>query len=237
MVDLLNGTTKWMKVKAEIAGVGWDCGRALAQARDLRPVRLVHCLYRPARHGDCFCDAVRRKGDNIIIDKKNPKSIKGSRGSEQSERQHHRRARHAQHDNAQRFFPKAHILAVKVPSMVQVIDWVKRGDADAAVLPTITARWWLNVPENAAWAVMGFPDNDFGNAPNGWAVRQERSGLVGVPQLVLRLDHRQRHGQAALRRHIWSVPIRLQRIGPSALGATDRRMPEAVACRSGDSTD
>jgi hypothetical protein len=28
------------------------------------------------------------------------------------------------------------------------------------------------VPENASWAAMGFPDSDFGNAPNGWAVRQ-----------------------------------------------------------------
>src|SRR5262249_28024904 len=67
---------------------------------------------------------------------------------------------------------KAHILAVKGPSTVQMIDWVKRGDADAAVLPTITARWGVNGPENAGWAAMGVSDNDFWNAPDGWGVRE-----------------------------------------------------------------
>lgn len=27
------------------------------------------------------------------------------------------------------------------------------------------------MPENAAWGAMGFPGQDFGNAPNGWAIR------------------------------------------------------------------
>ena len=149
MVDLLNELTKWMKVKAEIAEVGWDVAvLSLKQGTcDLFASSIVYTA--PRAMEIAFVTPFGAKGDNIIAEL-------GTR----------------EHDNAQRFFPKAHILAVKVPSTVQVIDWVKRGDADAAVLPTISARWWLNVPENAAWAVMGFPDNDFGNAPNGWAVRQ-----------------------------------------------------------------
>ena len=39
------------------------------------------------------------------------------------------------------------------------------------VLPAITVKWWLQVPENAEWGKEGFPGQDFGNAPNGWAVR------------------------------------------------------------------
>jgi ABC-type amino acid transport substrate-binding protein len=70
-----------------------------------------------------------------------------------------------------RLFPKAKIMAVKVPASIQIVEHVKRGDADVAVLPTVTAKWWLQVPENAAWGAMAFPDQDFGNAPNGWAIR------------------------------------------------------------------
>ena len=76
-----------------------------------------------------------------------------------------------EHETAKRLYPKAKILALKVNSDVQINESVKRGDADAALLPTITIRWWLAVPENAAWGTMGFPGNDFGNAPNGWAIR------------------------------------------------------------------
>jgi len=172
MVDLLNELTKWMKVKAEIAEVGWDVAvLSLKQGTcDLFASSIVYTA--PRAMEIAFVTPFGAKGDNIIIDKKNPKSIKAHADLNNPSINIIAELGTREHDNAQRFFPKAHILAVKVPSTVQVIDWVKRGDADAAVLPTISARWWLNVPENAAWAVMGFLDNDFGNAPNGWAVRQ-----------------------------------------------------------------
>jgi ABC-type amino acid transport substrate-binding protein len=172
MVDLLNELSKWMKVKTDIAEVGWDVAvLSLKQGTcDLFASSIVYTA--PRAMEIAFVTPFGAKGDNIVIDKKNPKNIKVHADLNNPNITIIAELGTREHDNAQRFFPKAHILAVKVPSTVQVIDWVKRGDADAAVLPTITARWWLNVPENAAWAAMGFPDNDFGNAPNGWAVRQ-----------------------------------------------------------------
>jgi len=172
MVDLLNELSKWMKVKIDIAEVGWDVAvLSLKQGTcDLFASSIVYTA--PRAMEIAFVTPFGAKGDNIVIDKKNPKNIKVHADLNSPNITIIAELGTREHDNAQRFFPKAHILAVKVPSTVQVIDWVKRGDADAAVLPTITARWWLNVPENAGWAAMGFPGNDFGNAPNGWAVRQ-----------------------------------------------------------------
>jgi len=143
MVDLLNELSKWMKVKTDIAEVGWDVAvLSLKQGTcDLFASSIVYTA--PRAMEIAFVTPFGAKGDNIVIDKKNPKNIKV----------------HADLNS-----PNITIIAE--------LDWVKRGDADAAVLPTITARWWLNVAENAAWAAIGFPDSDFGNAPNGWAVRQ-----------------------------------------------------------------
>jgi ABC-type amino acid transport substrate-binding protein len=171
MVDLLNELAKWMKVKVEIAEVGWDVAvLSLKQGTcDLFASSIVYTA--PRAMEIAFVTPFGAKGDNIVIEKKNPKSIKVQADLNNPNITIIAELGTREHDNAQRFFPKAHVLAVKVPSTVQVIDWVKRGDADAAVLPTITARWWLNVPENAGWAMMGLPEKDFGNAPNGWAVR------------------------------------------------------------------
>ena len=51
MVDLLNELSKWMKVKTDIAEVGW--------ARDLRSIRFLDRLYGAPCHGNCFRDAFR----------------------------------------------------------------------------------------------------------------------------------------------------------------------------------
>jgi polar amino acid transport system substrate-binding protein len=172
MVDLLKELTKWMKVKTEIVEVGWDAAVSSLKhgTCDLFASSLVYTA--PRAMEIAFVTPFGAKGDNVIIDKENPKSIKTHSDLNNPSITIIAELGSREHDNAQRFFPKAHILAVTVPSTVQVIEWVRRGDADGAVLPTITALWWLNVSENAAWATMAFPGNDFGNAPNGWAVRQ-----------------------------------------------------------------
>jgi polar amino acid transport system substrate-binding protein len=172
MADLLKELSKWMKVQVEIVEVGWDVAvLSLKQGTcDLFASSIVYTA--PRAMEVAFVTPFGAKGDNVVIDKRNPKGIKTHADLNNSNVTLVAELGTREQENAQRFFPKAKILAVKVPSTVQIIDWVKRGDADAAVLPTITTRWWLNVPENAAWGAMGFPDNDFGNAPNGWAVRQ-----------------------------------------------------------------
>jgi|tagenome__1003787_1003787.scaffolds.fasta_scaffold20656589_2 polar amino acid transport system substrate-binding protein len=172
MSDLLKELSKWMKVKVEIVEVGWDVAvLSLKQGTcDLFASSIVYTA--PRAMEVAFVSPFGAKGDNVVIDKRNPKAIRTHSDLNNPNITLVAELGTREQENAQRFFPKAKILAVKVPSTVQIIDWVKRGDADAAVLPTITTRWWLNVPENAAWGAMGFVDNDFGNAPNGWAVRQ-----------------------------------------------------------------
>jgi ABC-type amino acid transport substrate-binding protein len=111
------------------------------------------------------------KGINVVMRKDNTKPLHDPADMNDSSVTIAVEVGTREHEALKRLFPKAHILAVKVTSPVQVVDYVKRGDADAAALPTITVKWWLQVPENAAWGKMGFPGHDFGNAPNGWAVR------------------------------------------------------------------
>ena len=141
MVDLLNELTKWMKVKADVTEVGWDVAvLSLKQGTcDLFASSIVYTA--PRAMEIAFVTPFGAKGDNVVVDKKNPKNIKTHADLNNPNITIVAELGTREHENAQRFFPKAHILAVKVPSTVQVIDWVKRGDADAAVLPTITARW------------------------------------------------------------------------------------------------
>jgi ABC-type amino acid transport substrate-binding protein len=111
------------------------------------------------------------KGMNAVIPKGNPRGFKQPADLDRADVTLVVILGTREHETAKRLYPKAKILALKVNSDVQINESVKRGDADAALLPTITIRWWLAVPENAAWGTMGFPGNDFGNAPNGWAIR------------------------------------------------------------------
>jgi ABC-type amino acid transport substrate-binding protein len=76
-----------------------------------------------------------------------------------------------EHETAMRLFPKAKILAIKAQTPLQVIDLVKRGDADAAALPALMIHYWLQVPENAEWGREGLPGQDFGLATLAWAIR------------------------------------------------------------------
>lgn len=172
MPDLLNVLAKWMKVKVEFVEVGWDVAvLSLKQGTcDLFASSIVYTA--PRAMEIAFATPFGAKGDNIIIAKKNPKNIKTYSDLNNPNITIVAELGTREQENALRLFPRAKTLSVKVPSSVQIIDWVKRGDADAAVLPTITSRWWLNVPENADWGAIGFPGKDFGNAPNGWAVRQ-----------------------------------------------------------------
>lgn len=172
MVDLMDELATWMKVKVEQVEVGWDVSvLSLKQgACDVIGASLVYNA--PRAMEVAYVTPFGAKGINVVIDKKNPKAIAVPGDLNRPEVTIAVEVGTREHETLQRLFPKAKILAVKVQSSIQVVDHVKRGDADAAALPTITVRWWLNVPENAAWGAMGLPGKDFGNAPNGWAVRQ-----------------------------------------------------------------
>ena len=76
MVDLLNELAKWMKVKIDITEVGWDVAvLSLKQGTcDLFASSIVYTA--PRAMEIAFVTPFGAKGDNIVIDKKNPKKIK-----------------------------------------------------------------------------------------------------------------------------------------------------------------
>ena len=171
MFDLATELTKWMKVKLEPVEVGWDVAvLSLKQGScDMFGSSIVYNAPRAMEIN--FIRPFGAKGINVVIPKTNPKRLKSPADMNDSKITLIAELGTREHETAARLFPKAKILAVKATSSIQIVDSVKRGDADAAVLPSITVKWWLQVPENAAWGIMGFPDGEFGNAPNGWAVR------------------------------------------------------------------
>ena len=171
MFDLATELTKWMKVKLEPVEVGWDVAvLSLKQGTcDLFGSSIVYNAPRALEIN--FVRPFGAKGINVVIPKQNPKRLKNPADMNDPKITLIAELGTREHETATRLFPKAKILAVKATSSIQIVDSVKRGDADAAVLPAITVKWWLQVPDNAAWGIMGFPGQDFGNAPNGWAVR------------------------------------------------------------------
>jgi polar amino acid transport system substrate-binding protein len=171
MFDLATELTKWMKVKLEPVEVGWDVAvLSLKQGTcDMFGSSIVYNAPRALEIN--FIRPFGAKGINVVIPKTNPKKLKNAADMNDPKITLIAELGTREHETAARLFPKAKILAVKATSSIQIVDSVKRGDADAAVLPAITVKWWLQVPENAAWGMMGFPNQDFGNAPNGWAVR------------------------------------------------------------------
>lgn len=170
-VDLVNQLADWMKVKVETLEVQWDVA-VLSIRRgdcDLFGSSIVYNAPRALQIN--YIQPFWAKGMNAVIAKGNPRGFKSPADLDRDDVTLVVILGTREHETAKRLYPNAKILALKVNSDVQINESVKRGDADAALLPTITIRWWLAVPENAAWGAMGFPGNDFGNAPNGWAIR------------------------------------------------------------------
>jgi len=171
MIDLVKELTTWMKVKPEFVETQWNVA-VLALKRgdcDLFGGSLVFNAPRAMEIN--YIRPFGAKGMNAVIKKENPKGLKTPDDLNSDKVTLAAIVGSREHETARRLFPKAKILALQATADVQINEAVRRGDADAALLPAITVKWWLSVPENAAWAAMGFPGKDFGNAPNGWAIR------------------------------------------------------------------
>ncbi|MGH8736955.1 MAG: substrate-binding periplasmic protein [Burkholderiales bacterium] len=171
MVDLVDRLAAWMKVKVEPVEVSWSVAvLSLKQGTcDLFGSSIVYTVPRAMEIN--YIRPFGAKGDNVVILKNNPKHLKTPSDLNNPNVTLVAVLGTREQDNAQRLFPKAKVLAVQPQSDIQIVEQVRNGDADAAVLPAITVKWWARVPENAAWGKEGFPDQDFGNAPNGWAIR------------------------------------------------------------------
>lgn len=178
MADLLNGLAQWMKVKVQPVEVGGFDAAVLTLKQGNCDLIGSSMVYNAPRAMEVnFIRPFGAKGINAVIQKTNPKNLKAPADLNSPGVTIVSSLGSREHETAARLFPKAKILAVKVPAAIQIVEQVKRGDANAAVLPTVTVKWWLAVPENASWGAMAFPDQDFGNAPNGWAIRYGDSDL------------------------------------------------------------
>lgn len=172
MADLLTELAEWTKLKVEYVEVGSFDAAILTLKQGACDVVGSSMVYNAPRSMEVsFIKPFGAKGINAVIPKGNPKNLKTPADLNSPSITIVARLGSREQETAKRLFPKAKMLAVKVPSAIQIVEQVKRGDADAALLPTITISWWLDVAENATWGVMAFPGQDFGNAPNGWAVR------------------------------------------------------------------
>jgi polar amino acid transport system substrate-binding protein len=172
MADLYKELATWMKVKVQPVEVGGFDAAVLTLKQGNCDLIGSSMVYNAPRAMEVnFIRPFGAKGINAIMQKANPKGLKTPADLNSPNVTIVTSLGSREHETALRLFPKAKLMAVKVPAAIQVVEHVKRGDADIAVLPTITVKWWLQVPENATWGAMAFPNQDFGNAPNGWAIR------------------------------------------------------------------
>lgn len=197
MIDLVDELAKWMKVEVVPVEVTWDIA-VLSLNRgdcDLFGSSLVYNAPRAMQIN--YVKFFWAKGINAVIPKGNPKGFTAPEELNRSNVTIAVVVGTREHEVAQRLFPEAKILALKVNTSPETAQSVKRGDADAAFMPAITVRWFTAVPANAAWSQMAFPGQDFGNAPNGWAIRygdpkwkaflDAFSGWVEANQLAVKL--------------------------------------------------
>ena len=171
MVDVVNEMAKWIKVKVEPVEVGWDVAVLSLQqgACDLFGTGLIYNAPRALEVS--FIKPFLAKGINTIVAKSNTKKLTRPADLNNENITIAVVLGAREHETVLRLFPKAKILAIKAQTPIQVIDLVKRGDADAAALPALMVHYWLQIPENAEWGREGFPGDDFGAATLAWAIR------------------------------------------------------------------
>lgn len=169
-VDLVQLLADWMKIKIEKVEVTWDVA-VLALNRGDCDLMSALIYNAPRAMQVNYIRAFWSKPVDALIPKANPKGFKQSSDLNNSSVKLAVMLGSREHETAQRLFPNATIMAQRAQSETQVIDMVKRGDADAAILPVISIKWWLDIPENAAFGKAAFPEAPFGKAPFGWAVR------------------------------------------------------------------
>jgi ABC-type amino acid transport substrate-binding protein len=170
-VDLMNELATWAKAKVEWVEVKWDTVILSLNRKDCDMFGGSLQYNAPRALEISYIVPFWKKGSKIVVRKdakrkfENPKefddpnvtiaAVAGTSDAELVKRQ----------------FPKAKLQALSVNSSIQVMDSVRRGDVDGAFVSSAAVRWWLDVPENAAWATDAFPGPDLFPATVGWAIR------------------------------------------------------------------
>jgi ABC-type amino acid transport substrate-binding protein len=170
-VDLTRELAEWMRVRMEIVEVQWPTIVPSLRRGDCDMVGGSLVYNAPRSMEIAYVRPMWAKGVNAILRRADAPRIRRPADLNSPDVTLAVVAGSSENEVARRQFPRARILALQVQSNIQIMESVRRGDATAALLPTLTLRWWLAVPENGAWGALAFPDAEFASAPNGWAVR------------------------------------------------------------------
>ncbi|WP_424139154.1 substrate-binding periplasmic protein [Roseomonas chloroacetimidivorans] len=170
-VELTKELADWMRVKMEIVEVQWPTIVPSLRRGDCDMVGGSLVYNAPRAMEVAYVRPMWAKGVNAIVRRADAERFKRPVDLNSPDVTLAVVAGSSENEVARRQFPRARILALQVQSNIQIMESVRRGDATAALLPTLTLRWWLAVPENGSWGALAFPNTEFASAPNAWAVR------------------------------------------------------------------
>jgi polar amino acid transport system substrate-binding protein len=170
-VDLINELASWIKVKVEFVETKWDTLILSVNRNDCDMFGGSLQYNAPRSTEIAFIQPFWKKGSNLVIKKENAGKFKKWEEMNDPSVKISAVAGTSDAELVKRYFPKAQLLALSVNSSIQVMDSIRRGDADAAFVSSAAIRWWLEIPENSAWATEAFPGPDLFPATVGWAIR------------------------------------------------------------------
>jgi ABC-type amino acid transport substrate-binding protein len=170
-VDLVNELASWIKVKVEFVETKWDTLIFAVNRNDCDMFGGSLQYNAPRSTELAFIAPFWKKGSNLVVKKEAVGKFKRWEDMNIPAVTIAAVAGTSDAELVKRYFPKAQLLALNVNSSIQVMDSIRRGDADAAFVSSAAIHWWLEIPENSAWAAEAFPGPDLFPATVGWAIR------------------------------------------------------------------
>jgi len=170
-VDLMNELATWAKAKVEWVEVKWDTVILSLNRKDCDMFGGSLQYNAPRALEVSYIVPFWKKGSKLVARKDAKRKFADPKEFDDPSVTIAAVAGTSDAELVKRQFPKAKLLALNVNSSIQVMDSVRRGDVDAAFVSSAAVRWWLDIPENAAWATDAFPGPDLFPATVGWAIR------------------------------------------------------------------
>lgn len=145
-INLTHELIRWMNVKPEFLGgrVGHD--RDLLEPGRPRPVRPKSCVQGPPADADRLHGPFSAEGISVVVKKEDPKKLKRAEDLNSDEVTLGVVAGTRELGTAKWLFPNAKLVGLKATS-IQLPKSVRRGDADAARLPTVPSSGGWRFPK------------------------------------------------------------------------------------------
>jgi ABC-type amino acid transport substrate-binding protein len=170
-VDLIQEMAAWVKTKVEFVEVKWDTVILSLNRNDCDMFGGSLQYNAPRALEVSYIVPFWKKGSNLVVRKDAKRKFASVKEFDDASVTISAVAGTSDYELVRRKFPKAKLQALNVNSSIQVMDSVRRGDVDAAFVSSAAIYWWLDIPENSAWAVAAFPGQELFPASVGWAIR------------------------------------------------------------------